>query len=184
MESDKYVPRRGSLLLYLKYLLRYVKQVIVKVNYIRLLVSHNLLRKPFETYRFGEHSIRMRKIKAKKRVRLYYLLHPNFHLKIFAHYIYFSSNSFFKCYFGKLIVMNFFRFHFKYCGIVPSFILYPPSHRLKIDVAAQNQVKFDCLITHSVIDSGKIISYQVKNINSATSITMIKLLTSGARLYA
>ena len=47
-------------------------------------------------------------------------------------------------------------------------------------MTAQDQIKFDCLITQSVIDSGKIISYQVKYINSATSITMIKLFNSGS----
>ena len=112
VESDKYVPHDGSLLLYLKYSPRYVKQVIVKVNYMRHLVYSNLLRKPLETYRFGEHSLRMRKMKPQQGFRLYYMLHPNFHLKIFAHYIYFSSNSFFKCYFGKIIVKNFIRHTF------------------------------------------------------------------------
>ena len=88
MESDKYVSRLGSLLLYLKYLLRYVKQVIVKLNkvkYMRQVVYHNLLRKPLETYRFGEHTLWLSAFgKQKQRFRLYYLLHPNFHLKIFC----------------------------------------------------------------------------------------------------
>ena len=99
-----------------------------------------------------------------------------------VHYIYFSSNSFFKCYFGKIIVKNFVRyekinrFSFKYCGIVPSFILYPPSHTLAIVVT--HQVKFDSIITHSVIDSGRITSHQVKSVNTATSVSMMKLFIS------
>ena len=189
VESDKYVPDHGSLLLYLKHSLLYVKQVIVKLNkvkYMRHVDFRNFLRKPLETYRFGEHTLWLSgfaKQQQQRRFRLYYILHPNFHLKIFAHYIYFSSNSFFKCYFGKITVKNFIRhtkinhFIFQYCGIVPSFVLYPPSRKLIIPMTAQDQVKFDSVITHSIIDSGKITSHQVKNINNATSITVVKFFT-------
>ena len=188
VEAGRYIPYGRSVLLYLKYLPPHTKQVVVKLNqvkFMRDLVAH-LLQTPLQTYRFSFHSlpITLRRTKPGHRFSLYYVLHPNFHLKIFAHYIYFSSNSFFKCYFGKLIVQSFLHhtktisFRFKYCGIVPSFILYPPSHRLKMVLAVGYQVNFDSLITHSVIDSSKIISYQVKSNNTETSVSVIKLLTS------
>ena len=44
-------------------------------------------------------------------------------------------------------------------------------------MTAKHEVHFDSSITHSVIDSGRITSYQVKSINTATYMTVMKLFT-------
>ena len=187
LQTDDYSPPAKTNLICLKYLLHRVKLFIDKskqVNNEQCVRYHNFFRKPLKTYRFNN----PRYYKSKSGQYLVFLvhfrLHPNFHLNITAHYIYFSANSFLKCYFGNLVVRNFLRntkdngFNFKYCGIVPSFNLYPPSHRLTIEITIVHHIIFDSLITHSVIDSGRITSYQVQSNMLATPSKVLKFVTS------
>ena len=104
------------------------------------------------------------------------------------HYIYFSSNTFFKCSFGELIVwngeLNMGYVHhrvenmsrFQYCGIVPSFKLYLSSNKVTVEIYVRYFVHFSSIISHSVIDSHKIKSYHVKNKNSVTPISVMRFL--------
>ena len=101
--------------------------------------------------------------------------------------MYFSSNSILKCYFGRLIIErtahNSSKYtcneKYKYCGIIPSFALYPSSNKVTVVInLIGNKVTFDTIISYSVIDSKRIISYQVKETNSVAPILVIKLIST------
>ena len=113
---------------------------------------------------------------------LHFILDPTLHLNISVHYIYFSSNTFLKCHIASLTVFSFVQNHgrrFKYCGIVPSFILYPSSNKVIISIEIEScQVTFDSIITHSVIDCNKIINYQMKSRRLLVPVSVTRFLVS------
>ena len=134
----------------------------------------NLLLQPLKT-----HIIKAANVHSS----IHFHLHPTFHLNMTFHYIYFSSNTFLKCSFGKFIVWNGELnmgniSRFQYCGIVPSFTLYLSSNKVKLDIYVDYLITFSSTISHSVIDSYKIKSYPVKSNNSITitPISMIEIL--------
>ena len=72
---------------------------------------------------------------------------------------------------------------YKYCGIVSSFTLYPASNKVTIAIIVEPyEVIFDTIISYSVIDSHKIISYEGKRTKSIAPITLMKLLSTGLYL--
>ena len=92
-------------------------------------------------------------------IKQHFILHPNFYLNMTVHYIYFTSNSFRQCYFGSLTIWNhtsgynLYYPEYRYCGIVPSFILYLSFSRIILEISLNSyQVSLDSIITYSVID--------------------------------
>ena len=115
------------------------------------------------------------------RIKQHFILHPNFYLNMTVHYIYFSSNSFHQCYFGSLTIGNhtsgYNSPHYRYCGIVPSFILYLSFSRIILEISLNAyQISFDSVITYSVIDSYKIISCNLNSIHSAAPMSVLNFL--------
>ena len=126
-------------------------------------------------------------------VKQHFVLNPNLHLNISVHYMYFSSNSFLKCLFGSLTIdlhsvglkygNSPYYIKSKYCGLVPSFTLYPTSSRVTIAIIIESyHVTFDTIISYSVIDAYKITSYHVDRTNSKVPIRMIKPLNTKSYL--
>ena len=110
----------------------------------------------------------------------YFNLHSYFHLNVTFHYIYFSSNTFFKCSFGKITVSSgdFIKGpkninKFKYCGIVSSFTLYLSSNKVQIYMSSKWYVTFRSILSHSVIDAYKLSSYSVKSKNPVAPVSMM-----------
>ena len=181
----------------LNYLVQYLNQTILKLKKVKNLqfnamsttasyvpdVGNIVLIKPLQTSHFKGG-------KESQYYNLYFNLHPKLHLNITFHYIFFSSNSFLKCSFGSLSIKPFaninnrpISYGFKYCGVIPSFTIYPPSNRIIVDIVIGSyDVTFDFIMSHSVIDFEKLISYPRKNNYSEIPITVIKFSTSGSYL--
>ena len=111
----------------------------------------------------------------------HFILHSHLHLNMTFDYIYFSSNTFLKCYTVKISVLSFIHstkkshYSFTYCGIVPSFTLYPSSNKVTIGVKIKSYlVIFETIILYSVIDSHQIRSYQVKSKNMIIPIQVLR----------
>ena len=110
-------------------------------------------------------------------------LHPHFHLNMTFHFIYFSANTFKKCYFGSLWVGGMSKCTivptiFRYCGIVPSFTLYLSSNKIKLYIDSKFFVTFSSIISHSIIDSCKIKSLAMTSKTSVSPTSMIRFVTS------
>ena len=140
---------------------------------------------PLKTYIYSCISDPLTGIRGLGHASVYFHLNSYLHLNVTFHYIYFSSNTFSKCSFGKIIVRsgdfikepkNFNKF--QYCGIVPSFIFYLSSNKVKMYMESQYYVAFRSIISHSVIDSYKIESYPVKSKNPVAPTSVIRFLIS------
>ena len=140
---------------------------------------------PLKTHRFSWISDPATGLLGKGIASVYFNLHSYLHLNVTFHYIYFSSNTFSKCSFGKVTVsigdmtmtpknIN----KFQYCGIVPSFILYLSSNKVRILMWSHFYVTFSSIISHSVIDSYKIASYPVKSKNPVAPRSVMRFLIS------
>ena len=196
------VLREEPITIYLQYSVQLLKQFIIKLNHVRVLhidpyfdkysedeVHETTLLDPLKTYRPSDLVIisKDRYIHGMDiQVKQHFVLNPNLQLNISVHYMYFSSNSFLKCYFGSLIIESIahnsgkyaYNTKYKYCCIIPSFTLYPASNKVTIAINVEPyRVTFDTIISYSVIDSKRIISYQVKKANSVPPITVLKLLS-------
>ena len=131
---------------------------------------------PLITHRFLESTHRVVRY---VQIKQHFILHPTLHLNLTFHYIYLSSNSFLQCNFGSLSIWNYYHYYpeYKYCGIVPSFILYLSFNRVILEISINSyQVKFDSIITYSVIDSYKIISCKLNSIHSAAPISVLDFI--------
>ena len=111
----------------------------------------------------------------------HFILYSNLHLNMTFNYIYFSANTFLKCYFARLRVLSFVHntnknpYSFTYCGIVPFFTLYPSSNKVTISVEVELYlVSFESIISYSVIGSHQIRSYQVKSKNMVLPIEVLR----------
>ena len=190
--------RKESITIYLQYSVQLLKQFITKskqVNplsvdpyiYIDYEIHETTLLEPLMTYRPSDLGIISSYLHTRDiQVKQHFILNPNLQLNISVHYMYFSSNSFLKCYFGSLIIESIadssskyaYNAKYKYCGIIPSFTRYPASNKVKISINVEPyRVTFDTIISYSVIDSKRIISYEVKRTKSAAPITVMKLLS-------
>ena len=124
-------------------LVQSVKKLVFRSRNIKYLsfywkTSRTILE-PVKTHRFSWISDPATGLLGKGIASVYFNLHSYLHLNLTFHYIYFSSNTFSKCSFGKITVSsNDFTMtpkninRFQYCGIVPSFILYLSSNKVRI----------------------------------------------------
>ena len=92
-----------------------------------------------------------------------------------------NISVFHQCDFGSLTIWNhtsgYNSPHYRYCGIVPSFILYLSFRRIILEISINSyQVTLDSIITYSVIDSYKVISCNLNSIHSAAPITVLDFL--------
>ena len=188
-----------SITIYLLNSLKLLKQFLIKtkqvydlnfnpnVNFV--LKDYEItLHEPLMTYRLSNLRIissdiykQIRNIQLKQ----YFFLSPNLQLNISVHYMYFSSTSFLKCFFGSLNI--FFKIvhdeypdnmHYKYCGIIPSFTLYPASDKVTICISTNPiRITFDTIISYSIIDSKRIMSCPEKRTKYVAPITIVKLLS-------
>ena len=184
---NKYLPISDNALNCLFYLSQHVKLFLAKQKQVQeleivslitsgwFLVGNKTVFEPLKTSFLKGANQRQNSV-------LHFILDPNLHLNLSVHYIYFSSNAFLKCQIASLTVFSFIQNHdkrFKYCGVVPSFLLYPSSYKVIISVEiASYQVTFDSIITHSVIDSDKIITYQMKSRRLLVPISVIRFLAT------
>ena len=159
-------------------------------NYDGLEIHETTLFKPLMTYSPSDIDIISNSLEDIQ-VMQHFVLNPNLHLNITVHYMYFSSNSFLKCFFGSLNIESIVHSNdktlnntkYKYCGIVSSFLLYPASNKVTIAISLENnKVTFDTTISYSVIDSQIIISYEGKRTKAVAPITVMKLLSTGLYL--
>ena len=190
---------KESITIYLQYLVQLLNQFIIKLKhvndlhfkpYFNIMKSYEIhettLLEPLMTYRPSDLEIITPDKFLDLQVKQHFILNSNLQLNISVHYIYFSSNSFLKCYFDSLIIESIahnsskypYNTKYKYCGIIPSFTLYPASNKVTIVVNMEAfKVTFDTIISYSVIDSKRIISYEVKRTKSVAPITVMKLLS-------
>ena len=157
-------------------------------NYIIREIHETILFKSLMTYRpsflqmnwFPDNNI------DDVQVKQHFILNPNFYLHISFYYIYFSSSSFLKCFFGNLMIQNIahkYGSNFKYCGIIPSFKIYSMFEKVTIAITIESyEVAFDTIISYSVIDAYKIISYNVKITKTEVPVTVIKPLSTESYL--
>ena len=114
-----------------------------------------------------------------------WISHSYLYLNVTFYYIYFSSNTFSKCSFGKITVSSgdFIKKpknfnNFQYCGIIPSFNLYLSSNKVKIFMESLYYVAFSSRISHSVIDSYTIESLPVKSKDPVAPTSVMRFFIS------
>ena len=192
--------RKQTIKIYLQYFVKLLKQFINKSKHVNILhvdpyfdsddeIHETILLQPLMTYRPSDLAIIPLDVSPLLRdiqVKQHFFLSPYLQLNISVHYIYFSSNSFLKCYFGSLIIESIahnsakypYNTKYKYCGIIPSFTLYPASNKITIAISTEPiRVTFDTIISYSVIDSKRIISYEMTRAKSVRPVTVMKLLS-------
>ena len=197
-KSNQYHLCEETVLNSLNYLVKSLRKIVVMSKQVKQMWFHLKIFMIFNPITLLEplktHSIGL----AAGQFSVHFHLHPNLHLNMTFHYIYFSSNTFFKCCFGELIVWNGefnkgYVHHrvvnisrFQYCGIFPSFKIYLSSRKVTLQIGVGEFVHFSSMISHSVTDSHKIKSYhvimlsksKVINKNSVTPISVMRFVIS------
>ena len=202
------LPKHKSITIYLQDSVKILKHFVMKSKQVNALnvsskmsydseIHETILFKPLMTYRpsdidimsnsYIEDNIMSNGYIEDIQIKQYFVLNPNLQLNLSVHYMYFSFNSFLKCFFGSLNIESITHVNgknpqntkYKYCGIVSSFILYPASNKVTITISVESyKVTFDSIISYSVMDSHKIISYEGKRTISVAPITVMKLLST------
>ena len=199
--SVSYLRLNQSVKSWFQYLFKLLKQFLNKSKQVNdchvdpILASNELtpyelyeiiLLEPLMTYRLTDQQIDRFSLYISYipyfKFKQHLFLDPSLCLNISFDYIYFSSNSILKCYFGHLIVQSAPSSSsnptYKYCGIVSSFTLYLTTNITIATIVQSYQISFDTMISCSVIDSNKIISYQMKRTKLVAPITVIKLFNT------
>ena len=174
----------------LKYLMQHVNKFVFKhkkVEYLRIVSlvgagtkfkGNSILLEPIKTSS-------LKGVKGPQYSTLHFDLDPHFYLNMTFHYIYFSSNSFLKCNYSRLTVKSFVQttddipLDFEFCGIVPSFAIYPPSSRVTVTIQINlYQVTFDSIMSHCVIDCDKVVTHPIKSSNSEELVSVMRFSLS------
>ena len=148
-------------------------------------VYSRILLKPSKTHMFIWTPSPITGTRGRGHALVYLNLHPHFHLNITFHFIYFSANTFNKCFFGSLLVSDIKGISkcriastiFRYCGIVPSFTLYLSSNKIALHINSKFFVTFSSIISLSIIDSCKIQSWLVGSKTSVAPTSVTKFVS-------
>ena len=185
---------------YLHYSVQLVKKFLIKTrqvknwqysDYIPIVFSitdEKTVYEPLLKYRFMESTIG---IITEIKINLHFTLHKHLHLNISVYYIYFSSDSFLQCDFGSLTIFSFGNFlsnnthhsKYRYCGIVPSFILYSSSNKVMQEISINSiQMQLDSVISYGIIDFYKIMSYKLNATHSVPLKSVFEFVSSNSYL--